>query len=421
MMHGFQTLLLAALLLQSPALDSASPKDRMEAVEALARPGRIENIAPLAEALKKETRSDVRAAIVAGLARIGGREAVPVLADALRSDLDKDVRLQVIDSIQRLYIPIENPGTLQTIFNRVKSVFSEVDRPVVQNADAVDPALKAALAEAMQKDFSQEVRAASAGALGSLKAKDQIPVMIATLEAPPNREYVDVRLEIVRSLGLIRDASAGPALEKALRDPNAKIAQAAILSIGLVGYKEARGVIENTFRTDKDRNVKRKAIEALALMRDPATKPLFESLLGDTDDYYREMAAEGLARIDPDPAALKARYPQEKKPNVRNALAFGLAAADEDSYINDLANALDSRQAYQAEAYLYELGKFEGKMGELHRYLRSTNPKVRGGMARVLGNIGDPVSRQPIEDLTQDSNTEVAREAIAALRKITNR
>jgi HEAT repeat protein len=415
------TLLVGALMLQTPSLDSQSPKERTDAIDQMAKPGNRDAIAPLAALLKKESRSDVRAEAVAGLARIGHPDAVPVLADTLRTDLDKDVRLQAIDSIQRLYIPVEDTGPIRTIFSKVKSVFSEPDRPLVSDPGVVDPRAKEALAAALQKDFNDEVRAAAARALGSLKAKDQVSALIATLESPQNREHETVRLEVVRSLGLIRDPVAGPSLEKALRDPSIEIEEEAILSLGLVSYKEARPVIENMFRTDRNRDVKRRAIEALALMRDPATIPLFESLLSSQDDYYREMAAEGLARLNYGASKLKERYDQEKKPNVKNALAFAMAASNQNDYINDLANALDTRQDYQAEAYLYELGKFEGKLPELHRYLRSSNPRVRARMARVVGNIGDPSSREPIQALTQDDNVEVLREATTALRKLSAR
>jgi HEAT repeat protein len=40
----------------------------------------------LAEFLKKEPRSDVRATVVAGLGRIRDRAAIPALADTLKSD-----------------------------------------------------------------------------------------------------------------------------------------------------------------------------------------------------------------------------------------------------------------------------------------------------------------------------------------------
>jgi HEAT repeat protein len=412
-------LLLIALLLQSPSLDSTSPKERMDAVEQLSALGKTENVAPLGDALKKEPRSDVRAAIVAGLARIGVGEIVPILNATLLSDLDKDVRLQTVDSLQRLYIPVESPGTIRTVFNKVKSVFVGPGRPVVQNAARVDPSVNAALAEAMQKDTNQEVRAAAARALGSLKAKDRVAVLISTLENPQNQEHPEVRFEIVESLGLIRDVAAGPALLRAVKDSDEEIAESATLSIGLVAYKEARPTLENIFRTDRSTELRKRAIEAIALMRDPGALPFFESLLGSSDDYYREMAAEGIARIDHDPSVLKARYETEKKANVRNALAFALVAADQDQYFNDLVNALLTRQAYQVEAYIYELGKFEGKLPEIHKYLSSTNARARAATARIVGDIGDPSSRPLIQELTRDKDSEVVREAIVALRKLT--
>jgi HEAT repeat protein len=46
------------------------------------------------------------------------------------------------------------------------------------------------------------------------------------------------------------------------------------------------------------------------------------------------------------------------------------------------------------------------------------NPKVRAGMARIVGNIGDPSSVDQIRPLTNDDNTEVVRESVAALRKL---
>ena len=389
------TLILTALLIQAPtpSLDSTNPKERIEAVEKLALTGRTENVAPLAEALRKEPKSDVRAAMVAGLGRIGVAEVIPVLTQSLQTDLDKDVRLQVVDTFQRLYIPVNNTGPIETIFGKVKSVFALPDRPLVHNAASVNPAVNAALADSMQKDFSQEVRAAAARALGSLRARDRLAVMVATLESPQNREHLEVRLEIVESLGFLQDNAAGPALERALQDSSSRIRQAAILSIGLVGYKAARPTLENILRTDRSIESRERALEAIALLRDPEAAPLLESLLGHPDDKYRELAAEGLGRIGHDPEILKARYDTEKKNNVRNALAFALIAADQKGYFNELANALDSRQAYQAEVYLFELGKYEGKLPELHNYLKSATPRVRARIARILGDIADPSSR----------------------------
>jgi HEAT repeat protein len=414
-----QLIIALALFFQNPSLDSLSPKERQAAIEKMAVLGNREAIPQLAAALKQEPKADIRAEMVAALGRIADREAIPILADTLRNDLDKDVRAQAIDSLLRLYIPIENPGPIRTIFSRVKSVFLEPDAPVVGPEVQVDTSAKEALSTAMQKDFDDDVRALAARALGSLRAKDQIPVLISTLEQPQNREHSKVRVQVAHALGTLRDPSAGPNLERTLRDQDKKVVEEAILAVGLVGYKEASPTLQQMFRTSSDRVIKSRSLAALALLRDPGSTALFERFLSDKDDYYRELSAEGLARLKYDGAKdWKMRFDQETKPNVRNALAYGLAAAGDATYINNLANALDSRQSYQAGVYLYELGKFDGQLNELHRYLRSENPKVRAGVARVVGNIGDPASADQIRPLTDDPNTDVVREAVAALRKL---
>jgi HEAT repeat protein len=414
-----QFVIAAALLLQSPSLESVSPKERMEAVDKLAVVGNREAIPQLAAALKKEPKGDVRAQMIAALGRIGDREAIPILADTMRNDLDKDVRSQAIDSMLRLYIPIEESGPVRTIFNRVKSAFLLPNAPVVGPEVQVDAAAKEALALVMQKDFNDEVRVQAVRALASLRAKDQVPVLIEALESPQQREHRSVRVEIVRTLGALRDPGAGPALERTLRDADNQVVTESITAVGLVGQTSARPLLEQMFRTNSNSVTKAKALESLALLRDRGSIPLFESLLANKEDSYRELSAEGLARVNYEGAKeWRTRFDEEKKPNVRNALAFGLAASGDSDYINNLANALDTRQASQVEVYLYELGKFDGKLNELHRYLRSENPKVRAGMARVIGNIGDPSSTDQIRPLTDDPNTEVVREAVGALRKL---
>src|SRR5215467_5535333 len=150
--------LFLSIFLQNASLDSASPKERQAAAEQMAVLGNSAAIPQLTAALKKETKSDVRASMVAAFGRIRDRAAIPVLTDTLRTDLDKDVRLQAIDSLLRLYIPIEDSGQIRTIFNRVKSVFILPDAPVVGPQVQVDTSTKEALAAAMQKDFSDEVR-----------------------------------------------------------------------------------------------------------------------------------------------------------------------------------------------------------------------------------------------------------------------
>src|SRR5688572_2775574 len=116
MPHIVLSALMSILLVQAPGLDSTNPRDRQAAVEQMAVLGNKAAIPVLADARKKETRSEIRASMVAAFGRIGDRDAIPAIIEALQTDLDKDVRLQAIDSLLRLYIPIQDEGRLQTIF-----------------------------------------------------------------------------------------------------------------------------------------------------------------------------------------------------------------------------------------------------------------------------------------------------------------
>ena len=274
-MLQISVLILTALLLQGPSLDSSSPKERQAAIEQMAKPGNIEAIPAFESALKKESKSELRAQLLSGLVRIGGSTVPPILTRSLATDLDKDVRLQAVESIQRSYIPAPDTGTLKTLFNTAKNVVASPQRPSLPAGVVVDKVSTDALATAMQKDSIEEVRAASARVLGSLMAKDYVPVMITTLEDPQNMEHKTVRKEIVMSLGVIRDPSAGPALQKTLRDRDAGIMTESILAIGLMGYAPARPQLEDIFRTDSRREMKEQSLESLAMLRDPGGKPLF--------------------------------------------------------------------------------------------------------------------------------------------------
>jgi len=274
---------------------------------------------------------------------------------------------------------------------------------------------------AMQKDFNEEVRASAARALGSLMAKDYVPVMISTMEDPQNQDHKVVRREIIESLGVIRDPAAGPALQKSLSDRDSGIMKSAILAIGLMGYQDARPQLDAIYHSDKRQDMREQALESLAMLRDPRTKPLFESLISSSNDFYREKAAEGLARTDYDGTGFIEALKNERKANVRTAMAFALVSSNHNDYINELANALNSRQGDQAETYIFELGKYKGKVPELNGYLRSADPKVRARMARILGQIGDASSRAPLDELTKDPNTDVMREAVNALRQMNSR
>ena len=417
-----QQILLTAFALtffaQTPSLDSLSPKERREAIESIAILGNREAVPALVEAYRKEPRKDLRTSIVAALGQIRDRSAIPGLSEALLGDFERDVRLQGIDSLLRLYIPVADDEGFWSFVGRVRNVFSEEERPIVGVNTYVDQTAREVLVQSLERDFDPEVRIEAAHALGSLRAVDQLPGLIEQLEGPRNREDRDVRVAIIRAMGVIGSQEAGPALTRMLKDEDERIVEEAIQAVGVTGYQAAYPALVNLFKTSRNGDLREYSLGSIALMREPAAVSLFESLLDDSDDTYRELSAEGLARLDYDASSFNNRIAAERRENVRLALAFALLSSGQSAYMEQLVMALDSRRDYQAETYLFELGKYDGKLADMYPYLRSPKPEIRAKLVRVLGEIGEAEAQPYIQPLTEDPNMDVMEEAVEALRNL---
>lgn len=157
----------AALLL--PLLRDRDEFVRREAAHALGMTRSTLAVSALAAALETDREASVRGAAAVALGRIGDASAAPALIGAISR------RLQA-------------PG----FFNRLRRRRIEED---------------------------EFVRRSSAAALGLLRSREGVPVLIAALS--DERTPDDVRREAAQALGLIGDPAAVPALRAALaaRDP----------------------------------------------------------------------------------------------------------------------------------------------------------------------------------------------------------
>lgn len=418
-MSNVLSLLLALSLVQAPSLTSRSPRERREAIEAVAVLANRDAVPALVEAYRAESLKDIRSSIIAALGTIRDRSAIPGLAEALGSDYEKDVRLQAIDSLVRLYIPTADEEGFWSFVSRVRGMFSEDPRPVVGPNEYVDQTAREALVAALERDFDPEVRIESAHALGALRSVDQLPSLTEALEGPRNIEATDVRVAIIQAMGVIGSQQAGPVLTRLLKDEEDRIVLEAIRAVGITGYQAAFPALANLFKTNRTGSVREASLHSIALMREPAAQSMFEPLLDDDEDVYRELAAEGLARLDYDTAGFTDRIAGENNEGVRLALAFGLAASGDSAHLELLVDALDGGRDHQAETYLFELGKYEGRLDDIFPHLRNPKADIRAKLLRVVGQVGDPAARPYIEPLIEDSNSEVVEEAVAALRRLT--
>jgi HEAT repeat protein len=383
--------------------------------------GNREAVPRLVEAYNNEPRRDIRAEIVAGLGRIRDRSAIPGLIAAMHRDFQSSVRLQAIDSLLRLYIPIADNEGFFSFVTSITRAFTVEERPQAGAGTAVDQEVADALVQVVREDFDPEVRREAVHALGSLRAEGTLPALVEELEGPHHREDGEVRIAMSGTLGGFRDQRAGPALTRLMRDEDQRVAEEAIRSVGLIGYHDAYPVLSNLFRGSNDGDVRENALQSIALMRHPDAVSFLEPLLDSDENKYRELAAEGLARLDYDASSFTSRIVEERNAEVRLAQSFALVSSGQSSYIQSLVDALDTRRSNQAEVYLYELGRFEGRIAEIYPHLRNPDADIRERLLRVLGRIADPESRPYIQPLTEDRDSDVAAAAVAALRQLTGR
>ena len=156
-------------------------------------------------------------------------------------------------------------------------------------------------------------------------------------------------------------------------------------------------------------------------MRDPgAAAALGVAARATQTTTYRELAAEGLARIGHDPEILKARYDTEKKDQRAQCSGLRAVAADQDELLQR-ARLMLSTAVRPTRPRCTFLNSANSKASCRNCIAISKAPTRESapGWLALLGDIGDPSSRPLIEELTKDKDSEVVAEAIAALRKLT--
>ena len=149
------------------------------------------------------------------------------------------------------------------------------------------------LAKVVAESPSMDARAASARALGVLRGKaatEQLMTALAT-------KNTAVLYEVLTAFEKIRNPEVAPRLFYMLRDPDEKVQLAAIQTVSLLGNKEATTPLREAWERTKSDKVRRAILEALAMLPDEASRPLFEKYLLDQDEMMRSGAAEGIGRL----------------------------------------------------------------------------------------------------------------------------
>ncbi|MGD0201139.1 MAG: HEAT repeat domain-containing protein [Bryobacteraceae bacterium] len=417
--------LIACLLACACSLTAEPPAtaQRVRTARELARQG--SDAIPKLELMLRDSVTEVRVEAVKSIVAIDTAASLAPLIQATR-DNDAEVQIRATDGLVNFYLPgyvgRGLSSSLRRVGNALKAHFTDTNEQTIGGYVQVRPEVIEALGKLARGGVSLEVRANAARAAGILRGQTAIPDLIEALHSKDDQ----LIYESLIALQKINDPSAAPRIEFLLRDLDEKVQLAAIETTGLLRNREALPQLRSALADAQSAKVRRAALTAMAMMPDPASRPIYERYLTDRDEGLRAAALEGLARLK-DPAdlpALEKIYAEEAKRPAQLAAAFGLVMLGrsqiaEFSPLQFLINTLNS-VAWRgvARAYLIELARDPAIRRPLQEQVQGGTKDEKIELARILGVSGDRDAVPCLEALSHDADAEVGGAALEALRTL---
>ena len=401
-------------------LRNPKPKVRAKAAREIGENGDPSAVPALIAALN-DSSTDVRKQVVVALASIRVTQSLQGLIQAT-SDSDSEVRWLAVKGIEGYYTGVTPKtgfmGYMERQYRDAKRSF--LGGPVrITPGTAVDPQAVSALDRVMMDTRHQRAAQEATRALGILMARQAVPDLVITAHGPNE----DLAREALNSLGKIQDISAGPKLVDLLSSPNNNIRRDAAVTVGILRTSQAVPRLQALYENGANQDTRQAALQGLAYIGDPVSEPIFLKALNDKEASIRGYAAQGLARahdMNALPDLLRSA-PAEKNADARLAMEFAITSLGRNDYLSSIVQALDSGEADPAQAYLVELARRPGFLAQLYPYMNSRNAQVQQGLCNVLMYSGDASSVRPLEQLSHDSNNQVAAAALRALSAIRQR
>lgn len=389
-------------------LKSPNVSTRVDAAKALNRAGRLEAIPALTEAMR-DPEAKVRKAAADALRSFNSTEAIDGLLIGLRDENATIRKVCLIASLE-LYV---GPGNAEYTSGFGWLLANRNRTPGLDGLVPVDPRVVDGV-ELRLQDEEPSLRRRAAFTLGMLGAP-------AAVDGLGNSLYdmdKSVRLEAVQSLARIGTDTAGEQLVRGLNESSKDIAGPVIDALGEMKYLPASTELIRIYDGNINGEAER-ALIALARMGAPDARGIFYHQMTNRKPSQRRWAVEGLGRID-DPQLVSGMlkdFLREPDASVQLAYCFSIANLGIPEFVDRVALSLSDRvlrdQAYE---YAVELG--DELLDQLVSYLSDPVAEVRGEMAIVLMQVGNPAAIPHLEPLLADSNAKVADQANRAISRL---
>ena len=402
---------------------------RREAVRLLGK-NRVRQAVPELMELTQDTDDLIRLEAVRALVTINDTRALPVFI-RLTQDRNAQVQDKSVEGIVGVYVVEKGGfvGGIKKFVGFVNPLHDDYDPLIVESYIPVSQDAVRSLAQLLLSPRT-DVRKNSARALGILRGHSVLPEIQEAL----SREVDNgVKVELIRAVYKIADPKAAETLIPLIHDPDKKVYDEAILTLGRLRVAKAVPVLMDLYQSGvRERktlfgivlasgsdDLLKKIFEALAYVGAPESKDLFVDSLEREEAYFRRYAAEGLGRIgDRSLATLLGRHHlSEKSATARLALGFALYRLGRDEHLLELVRSLEKGD--QEFHYLLELEADE--VPKLYPYIRIEKDSVKARLIEIVGLRGDESALPIVREMIESDNADVVSSANLAMRRIQGR
>jgi len=372
---------------------------------------------------------DVRYAVARALVQINDTRALGAFVKLAR---DSETRIQktAVEGIVNIYVYPDGGFVtgVAKVVNFLNPLSDDYDARMVEPYVPVSSEAVNALIDLL---FSRDngLRKDAAVALGILRS----PSSLTAIEDALGRESSDdIKVELIRAIYKIGDPEGGEAVVPLIRDPDKKVHDEAILTVGHLRVKSAVPVLNDLYRAGVEERKKvfgivpvsgtddlqKKVLEALAYIGDPRSKDIFEDALNDSRSEYRRFGAEGLGRMGDRSYTnlIATKYLRENDESAKLAMGYALYLLGREEHIVELVDRAQNDQAYY---YLLDLPP--DKLKALYPYLQTASVPVTVRLLDVVGLRAGADALPVVQKLTASENADVVSAANLALRRLRGR
>jgi HEAT repeat protein len=215
---------------------------------------------------------------------------------------------------------------------------------------------------------------------------------------------------------------AGDLVVGGLNEPDQHLRLASMSALADMRYDRAVQSLTDLFNYYKKGPEAMAAFDAVAKIGHPGSVPVLLAQLASSDAQVRRIAVEGIGRAGDAAAVSQMRLKAEPDQSayVGHALAFARARNADYSEMGKLVGGFKySSLATSTFNYLVELGP--AAAAELGTFSTTGDPKIRAGVAEVLGIVGDQTSLGLLDVLLRDRNKAVAEAAARSQARLVPR